>query len=568
MLTELRITNFAVIEQLTLEFSPGFHVLTGETGAGKSILVDALALLVGGRPSIDQIRSDTEEAVLEAAFVLPPQSPLTAALKESGLLGPTDTELLVRRVLSRSGRHRLYLNGNLAPVHQLQSLAGTLVDIHGQHEQQSLLSAQTQLDAIDAFGHLRDLREAYGIQYTRWRTNQHELEQLERLGADRVRQEELLRFQYQELEQAALRPGEEEGLHAERQRLLHGRKLDELAAEAYEALYGGEPSVTALLGAINNRLRELRDIDASTDEWRVRCEGAAVELRELAQSLREYRERLDQDADRLHAIEERWDRLQRLKKKYAGEADGKTGDAIHALLAHQQQLKEQLEQVGRVDERLTKLRDEVRQQAARMRDLGRELTDKRTAAARKMESRVKAELAGLHMGQTRFKVELSQADGATGCGPTGGDRAEYLLSANAGEPLQPLARVASGGELSRVMLAIKTVLAETDRVPVLIFDEVDAGIGGAVATVMGRRLRELSKFHQVFCITHLPQIASQARHHVLVEKTVIKKRTVTHARRLDDADRREEIARMLAGAAITRSVRETAAEMIGHGDES
>lgn len=558
MLTELRISNFAVIDQVSPRFSVGFNVLTGETGAGKSILVEAVALLVGGRASADQIRSDADEAVLEAAFSIPPTGPLAERLRESGVLGPSDTELIIRRVLSRGGRNRIYLNGNLTPLHAIQSLAGTLVDIHGQHEQQSLLSMAAQLDALDAFGHLRDLRGRYAEQYEQWRARLREMEQAARLADERRQREELLRFQYQELQDARLCPGEEESLTAERQRLAHVRRLRELAEEAYELLYGADTSVLGHLGVVGDRLRALSEIDTGVAELAARCEGVRVELRELAHRLRDYRQGLDEDPGRLAEIEERLDRLRRLMKKYGGN--------VESLIARVQELSKQLDEMARSESRAADLQALVSEDLARVEALADELSESRRRAASRMEKRVREELGALKMDRTRFQIQVSTERETSALGPTGRDRVEYLLSANPGEPLHPLARVASGGELSRVMLAIKTVLAETDRVPVLIFDEIDAGIGGAVAAVMGQRLRALGDFHQVFCITHLPQIASQAGTHFLVEKRIVKKRTVTRVKLLDQEERREEIARMLAGLAITRAVRETAAEMIGEAE--
>jgi DNA repair protein RecN (Recombination protein N) len=559
MLNELRISNFAVIEQLSLQFTHGFHVLTGETGAGKSILVDAIALLVGGRASADQIRSGTEEAVLEASFSFSKSGELGRQFREVGLAGPEDEELIVRRVLSRSGRSRIYVNGNLTPLHLLQALAGTLVDIHGQHEQQSLLSAQAQLDALDAFGQLQAARDAYAAQYERWRDSQRRLEETARLLADRKAQEEFLRFQHQELDEAGVQAGEEETLTAERHRLGHSRRLQELTDEAYDLLYGGDASVLAGLGVVNQRLKELSGIDASSAEWTSFCESAVVQLRELAQRVRAYRQGLEHDPDRLSQIEERLDRLQRLKKKYGGSEE--------ALLARLQELNQQLDGMDRGEEVLTELQAQVTDAKARMQELGKSLSAGRLRAAKKMETRVKDELAELRMDRTRFKIMVAQDEGESPFGPTGLDRVEYLFSANEGEPLAPLARVASGGELSRVMLAMKTVLADTDRVPVLIFDEIDAGIGGVEATVMGRRLRALADYHQVFCITHLPQIAAQARRHVVVEKTVVKKRTVTTARELDAAARENEIARMLGGLAVTKATRQAAVDMLADAEK-
>ncbi|HET8579634.1 MAG TPA: DNA repair protein RecN [Nitrospiraceae bacterium] len=555
MLIELRISNFAVIDRLSLEFSHGFHVLTGETGAGKSILVDAIALSIGGRASADQIRSDAEEAVLEAAFSLPQTGSLTDRFRNEGVLGLHDTELIVRRVLSRSGRNRLYLNGNLIPLHVIQSLAGTLIDIHGQHEQQSLLSTQAQLDALDAFGHLRTLRDAYAREYERWRTTQYELDEAVRTATERSQREEFLRFQYRELEEANVQPGEEDSLVLERNRLAHAHRLSELAQGAYELLYSGEAAVLGSLGMVRDRLKEIGAIDADTEDWVSLSEGATVQLRELSQRLRDYQESLDQDPARLAQVEERLDRIQRLKKKYGG--------SVGSLLAKLRELKKQIEDLSSSETRQSELQRLLSEQFAYLNHLAAQLSEGRAGAAQKMENRIKQELAALRMVQTRFQIHVRSDRSESALGPTGRDQVEYLFSANQGEPLLPLARVASGGELSRVMLATKTVLAEADRVPVLIFDEVDSGIGGAVAAVMGRRLKDLASYHQVFCITHLPQVAAQAACHLVVEKVVKQKRTVTRVRQLDQAGRQEEIARMLGGLKITETVRQTAAEMIG-----
>jgi DNA repair protein RecN (Recombination protein N) len=554
MLTELRISNFAVIDRLGLNFSSGFHVLTGETGAGKSILVDAIALLIGGRGSVDQIRSDADEAVLEASFSIPAEGPIADRFRTLDLLKPGATELIIRRILSRTGRHRIYVNAVLTPLHALEHLAGTLVDIHGQHEQQSLLSSQAQMNAVDAFGHLNGLRQEYAEQYARWHARRRELEEAERLAVDQAAREELLHFQYRELEGADLRPGEEEMLAAERDRLAHARRLAELQHEAYELLYDSDTSILGRLGIVADRLRDFEKIDPQTREWMELSHGATAHLQELAQQLRSYRERLDEDPDRLGHIEERLDRLQRLRKKYGG--------TIDSLLSRARDLKRQIDDLAAAETRTADLRLAVEQNWRRVQELAQRLSDRRRTVAREMEAQVEAELAALRMDHTQFRITVRMGTEEVELGPTGRDHIEYLLSANQGEPLQPLARVGSGGELSRVMLAIKTVLAETDRVPVLVFDEVDAGIGGAVAAVMGRRLRALSGYHQVFCLTHLPQIASQAMAHFRVHKALVKKRTVTRVIHLDSDGRRDEIARMLGGLAITKAVRDTAAEMI------
>lgn len=557
MLTELRIAHFALIDRLSLQFSTGFHVLTGETGAGKSILVDAIALLIGGRASTDQIRSDAEEATLEASFTLPASSPLLHELRDQELLGADDTDIIVRRILSRSGRHRLYLNGSLTPLHTLQRLAGTLVDIHGQHDQQSLLSPKRQLELLDAFGDLIALRQRVTRQYEVWRHRQRELSEAERVFHERRTQEDLIRYQYEELVEADLKPAEDEALIAERGRLAHVRRLVELGQQAYDVLYAGDQSVLAGLALVGERVKELVTIDPEQSEWSAISQGAVVQLRELAHRLNAYRQQLDQDPDRLIQVEERLDHIQRLKKKYDTTLDG--------LVIKTSELKQQLDAFCSSEKRCADLRDLVAVDLRELASLSEQLTHGRRRASEQLQQRITKELSALRMDQTALHIQVIPTEEES-IGPTGRDRIEFLFSANPGEPLMPLAKVASGGELSRMMLAIKTVLADTDTVPVLIFDEIDTGIGGAVATVMGQRLRALAKYHQVLCITHLPHIASHATSHYLVEKISEKKRTVTRVTLLDRAARQAEIARMVGGLTVTKAVRETAAQMINEAD--
>ena len=557
MLTELRIAHFALIDRLSLQFSSGFHVLTGETGAGKSILVDAIALLIGGRASTDQIRSDAEEATLEASFTLPASSPLLHELRDQELLGADDTDIIVRRILSRSGRHRLYLNGSLTPLHTLQRLAGTLVDIHGQHDQQSLLSPKRQLELLDAFGDLIALRQRVTRQYEVWRHRQRELSEAERVFHERRTQEDLIRYQYEELVEADLKPAEDEALIAERGRLAHVRRLVELGQQAYDVLYAADQSVLAGLALVGERVKELVTIDPEQSEWSAISQGAVVQLRELAHRLNAYRQQLDQDPDRLIQVEERLDHIQRLKKKYDTTLDG--------LVIKTSELKQQLDAFCSSEKRCADLRDLVAVDLRELASLSEQLTHGRRRASEQLQQRITKELSALRMDQTALHIQVIPTEEES-IGPTGRDRIEFLFSANPGEPLMPLAKVASGGELSRMMLAIKTVLADTDTVPVLIFDEIDTGIGGAVATVMGQRLRALAKYHQVLCITHLPHIASHATSHYLVEKISEKKRTVTRVTLLDRAARQAEIARMVGGLTVTKAVRETAAQMINEAD--
>ncbi|MEK6764289.1 MAG: DNA repair protein RecN [Nitrospirota bacterium] len=555
----MRIVNFALIEQLSLQFQSGFTVLTGETGAGKSLLIDAIALLVGGRASTDQIRSGEDEAQLEAAFSLPDTHPLLQRLRLQDIIGQNESELILRRVLSRSGRHRVYVNGSLYPLRVLEELGGTLVDIHGQHEQQSLLASTKQLEALDGFGRLTELREQYEHIYQGWKELRRELEALQFDIVDRGKREDLLRFQVQEIEQAGLLPDEEEQLRSERQRLMHANRLRELAHEAHAELQADEQAVLTRLGRVGRTLTELVQIDPAMGDCEHIATESAIPLKELAGRLRDYSQRLEADPARQAVVEDRLDLIQRLKKKYGG--------SVEAVIATGQRVQEELQLLDNHQERTAELTSQLDAEAHRLRTLAQQLSQKRTDAAKRMTTSVEAELAALKMEQAIFQVMVSRDESPEGIGPTGCDQVEFLLSSNPGEPPRPLGRVASGGELSRIMLALKTVLAEMDQVPVLVFDEIDTGVGGAVAAAMGTKLRTLGSFHQVFCITHLPQVASQAEHHLLVEKGLDGQRTSTSVRMLKGVGREEEIARMLGGSIITKKVRETAAELIAGAKE-
>jgi DNA repair protein RecN (Recombination protein N) len=436
----------------------------------------------------------------------------------------------------------------------LEELGGTLVDIHGQHEQQSLLATTKQLEALDGFGRLTESREQYEHTYQGWKELRRALEVLQNDVVDRARREDLLRFQVQEIERASLLSDEEEQLRGERQRLVHANRLRELAHEAHLELQADEQAVLTRLGRVGRTLAELVQIDPAMGDCEHIATESAIPLKELAGQLRDYAQRLEADPARQAVVEDRIDLIQQLKKKYGG--------SVEAVIATGQRVQEELQLLDNHQERTAELTAQLEEQAHRLRTLAQQLSQKRTDAAKQMTTSVEAELAALKMEQAIFQVMVSSDESPEGIGPTGCDRVEFLLSSNPGEPPRPLGRVASGGELSRIMLALKTVLAEMDQVPVLVFDEIDTGVGGAVAAAMGTKLRKLGSFHQVFCITHLPQVASQAEHHVLVEKGLDGQRTSTSVRMLKGVGREEEIARMLGGATITKKVRETAAELI------
>ncbi|MDX1411475.1 MAG: DNA repair protein RecN [Nitrospirales bacterium] len=554
MLTELRISNFALFDQLHLEFPKGFLALTGETGGGKSLLVDALVLLTGGRASAEHIRSDAEEAILEAGFSIAHNLSLVKYLRDRDLLTSDDQELIIRRVLSRSGKNKTYVNGSLAPLQVVQDIARWLIDIHSQHEQQSLLAVPAQLDVLDNFGEAQDLRGRYAKAYHHWKEKEGELNATLTRKAEQKDRQEFMEFQLQELEGANLQEGEEETLHQEYQRLKHARRIGELTNDAYQNLYEGEEAVLGNLRSILESFKELAEIDQSVEPWVRVGESASLSLQELTEDLRKYREELDYDPNRIGGIDDRLALIQRLKRKYQA--------TVEQLIERKHSLQQELEGYVNIQDQIQGLTQEVAEACRLIEKLGKELSQKRRKAAKLFEQKIQDEFSVLRMNQVRFQVKMDSQSGIGGGGVTGMDKVEFVLSANPGEPLQPLAKVASGGELSRIMLAIKSVLAEADEVSVLIFDEVDTGIGGPVAAVVGERLRTLAHYHQVFCITHLPQIASKAGTHYLIEKSVKNKKTVTGVRMLRDTERQNEVARMLGGLEITPSTRDTATEML------
>ncbi len=556
MLRELRITNFAVIDSLTVEFSNGFQVLTGETGAGKSILIDAIALLMGGRSSPDQIRAHFTEAEIEGVFTISEDTPVWKHLQALEL-GSQDQEVLIRRIISHTGRNRVYVNGHLSSLSMLKRLAGVLVDIHGQYDQQSLLASSTQLEALDSFGHLHAQREQFREQYHGWRDQVQAFARLQAEVDQQKKQQDFLEFQFREISEANLVSGEEEHLVHERNRLMHTVRLGELGAQAFQSLYERDTSILSELSAVKARLRDLQDIDPSHEEWVQVCEGSMAQLDELANHLRDYLHGLDQDPERLSDVEDRLDRIQRLKKKYGGNLD--------SILEEAQDLKQQLEQLEDSGKSLEDLNAEIMERLDELRGLGDRLSRQRATCAEQFQEQVSQELGHLWMRETQFVVHCQKREGDESFEETGYDDIEYLFSANKGEPLLPLSQVASGGEISRVMLALKTVLAGRDVVPILVFDEVDSGLGGAVAEVMGQRLKALGAYHQVLCVTHLPQVAAYADHHYAVEKLMKKGRTVIGVKALDQKGREKEVSRMLGGVSITKRVRDTAEEMLGEG---
>ncbi|GJL59466.1 MAG: DNA repair protein RecN [Nitrospirales bacterium] len=557
MLTELRISNFALIDQLHLEFSPGFLVLTGETGAGKSLLIDALVLITGGRASAEHIRFGAEEALLEACFVISPTHPLARRLQEDGYLIPDQQDIIVRRMLSRSGRNRNFINGQLASLQTIQDIGPQLVDIHGQHDQQSLLSPKNQLKLLDAFGNLEDAVVCYQEMHREWIEKKTALDEYMIKLRDQTNRQEILQYQYDELVKMQLQAGEEEVLSQEYHRLKYSGRLGELSNQAFTALYEGEGSVLDNLGKVTGWVQELAKIDAKGESWIPLLEAANISLREVTDNLRDYRTQMECDPEKMDRIDSRLAGLQRLKKKY--------GKPIEDLVELTKTLEQDLALLQNGEEQVRHLRAEVISRYESMKALAEDLSARRKTVAKHLVKAIKQELAALKMSTMQVQVNIEITNGENQFGLTGMDRVEMLLAPNPGEPPMPLGRIASGGELSRIMLALKTVFAENDQTPVVIFDEIDSGIGGEAGIVMGGRLRQLAQFHQVCCITHLPQIASQAHAQFVVEKTTLEDRTLTQVHEVTGVHRETEIARMLGGGTLTPTIRKTASEMLARG---
>lgn len=537
MLRFLRIQHLAVIDRLELEFEPGLTVLTGETGAGKSILVGAVGLLVGGRASADLVRTGEDQAVIEAIFESP----------DSG-------EVIVRREISAQGRSRALINDNLVTSAALRETCGRLVDLHGQHEHQLLLDPAAHLDLLDAFGGFSDLRAGTAAAFGEWQRIRTERERLLTGEREKAARAEFIRFQLAEIDRVAPVAGEDEELTATRQVLANADKLQRLCGDAYTALYEGDDAALAALGVVWRKVGDLAALDARFVPYLDGREGVKSQLEDLAFFLRSYAAGIDASPARLQEIEDRLAALERLKKKH--------GPSLDEVIATAGRLRRDLHDIDHAAERTVELDEALSAARDAYGVQARGLSEARRTAAPDFSKQLERALADLAMTRTRCEVRLTDPDDETRWSERGFETGEFFISPNPGEDLRPLARIASGGELSRIMLALKT-LASTDAPgKTLIFDEVDAGIGGAVADVVGKRLQSLADRFQVLCITHLPQIAAHGSAHFRIVKSIRKDRTMTEVARLAGPEREQEMARMIGGADISAIVLASAKEML------
>jgi DNA repair protein RecN (Recombination protein N) len=544
MLRELRIKNFAVIESATVEFAPGLNVLTGETGAGKSMLIDAILLLRGARAQTDVIRTDAETATVEARFEIKAGSAVSQILEDAGL-APGDGEVLIRRELARSGRHRAFVNDSPVTVALLERLGDHVVEVHGQHEHHRLLEPARQLDLLDRFAETDELRDRVAALFAKHRAALDDVERTRAADRDRAQREDVLRFQVAELDAARLRPGEEEELRAERQRLQHAERFASGLAEVAALLREEEPSAIGRLARSRRVVADLARLDpaygaagASLDAAEAQVEDALIELRRL-------RDRVSMEPGRLEAIDERLDVLTRLKRKY--------GDSEQAMVDFRASAAAELDRLQRHEELLAAQERALAEVWAELSTAAATLSDRRATAARALATATEREIRTLGMERAAFDVAVERAapEAATARGL---DRVELRLAANPGDEPRALARVASGGELSRTMLALHAVLA-ADGVGTMVFDEVDAGVGGRAAAVVADKLAAAARGRQVLCVTHLAPIAARAHRHLRVAKTVRAGRTRVSAVALDGEERVAEIARMLGGAATGEALR-------------
>lgn len=570
MLEMLSIRNLAVVESVDVHFYPGFHVLTGETGAGKSIIIDALALIAGGRGSADSIRYGCDKAEMEALFSLPEKHPVWETLERLGIRADCEEHLVIRRELTSQGKSTSRVNGQMVNLSMLREIGEQLVNIHGQHEHQNLLKAERHLGLLDTYGESRigPLKSIYQERYSAFAKVEKELRELQESSQKAYQMLDMYRFQLEEISAAALKAGEDEWLAEERVKLSHSEKMMDSVSGAYESLYGGQGLET--ISSVISRLEEaVRYDEKGLGPVLEQLQSAYYQLEDAAFQLRDYREDIEFNPERLEEVENRLDLISGLRRKY--------GDSIEQILAYFAQISRESELLENKDEYLEKLTAKRNELLGGLLEAAGRLSEARRKCADELAAQVELELKDLQMERTRLEVKLEPLEDPRGVewegrrirlSRQGIDSAEFMISPNPGEPLRPLGKIASGGELSRIMLAMKSIFARTDAIPVLIFDEVDTGVSGRAAQSIADKLYKLSASCQVFSITHLPQVACMADHQYLIRKKVEDGRTMTEVEGLVQEERVKELARMLGGVEITEKTLHHAQEMLNLAEAS
>jgi DNA repair protein RecN (Recombination protein N) len=564
MLTLLNISNIALIDDLQVEFDRGLNLLTGETGSGKSIIVDALGVLIGGRFASDMIKAGETRAFIEGLFSVGRNPEFEELLAAAGidLDGEERMEILIRREMTANGRNKIFINHQIATLALLKDLRQFLVDIHGQGEQQTLFNPDTHMELLDAFAGLMGLRQQVSASYKRWSAVKRELDELRRDEAEKFQLLDILRFQIEELERAQLVAGEDERLEEERRRLNNVEKLTTICGESYGLVYEDDDSAIARIGQATRRIEDLSQYESNFRNYLEGLQTARALLEDLAFALRDFADELEFSPHRLSEVESRLAEISRLKRKYGG--------SIESALEHLEKSQDRLQHIEHSDEREKELQKELTAGRRKYLELARQLHDRREQAARNFEKNVVRDLAEVAMENARFEArisaptdaELSDEESWRNFTGRGIDQIEFYVSANVGEDVRPLAKVASGGEASRLMLVLKTIANAFEYPRTIVFDEIDTGIGGRVSEAVGVKLKKLSSSNQVLCVTHQPQIARFADSHLIVRKGVVEGRTAVSLEKLNNKGRIEEIARMLTGAEITETARRHAREML------
>jgi DNA repair protein RecN (Recombination protein N) len=557
MLNDLSIKNFAIIDELHVSFGDGLNVISGETGAGKSIIIGAVSLLLGDRATAEMIRTQADSATVEALFDISSNDVLREKIASMGFAAVD--ELIIRRVISRTGKNKALINGQMATLANLSAISESLINICGQHEHQLILSAESHVDILDEFGSCLPLRASYAEAYNQYQQMKAQMAKLQELRRSREEKTQLIKFQLKEIVDINPQADEDVTLSNEKKVLANAQKLTDYANRAYDLLYGEQNSVCEKLKDVRNQIKEIKIIDANLKLAETDIEGNFIALQEAALSLRDYGKNIFYDPARLQAIDERLEMIGRLKRKHGG--------SLESVLVKKLEMEEELRHVFSVEEELEKL---IKEEVVIKADLAQKalkLSQARAQAAAKLKEAVDNEIHALNMRHAAFSVNFrknfaAEDKAAASFGPKGADEIEFYLTANVGEEPKPLNKIASGGELSRIVLALKNVLSRTGSVATIVFDEVDSGIGGATAEIVGRKLKEVSANHQVVCITHLPQIACFGGSHFRVAKEVAGGRTATTVEMLTDEQKIEEISRMLGGVDLTQTTREHAREML------
>ena len=562
MLAQLVITDFAIIDSLSASFSGGLNILSGETGAGKSIIINAANLILGGRASPDLIRTGAKRAVVEALFHLPLQSPLSSVLKEMGI--PFNGELLIKRTISKQGKSKARINGTLATLQMISKIGPHLISVSGQNEHQLLLKPDSHLFILDDFGGLTKDRIVLNELYRDYYSLREKAESLKAQLKEEAERRELTQFQIKEIEEAHLVLGEDAELESEKSRLIHVERLIDIGFHGYQALYEKDESVLSVLSVLEKNMEKGVSLDHRLEHFKKQLESAQAQLEDVALELRDFYSQLKDDPKRLEEVEERLQLIKRLKKKY--------GSSIESIASFKEELSQKEYQLSQKKEELIRFETQIEETKEHLLNQATKLSLKRHDRAKEFEKKVEEELHLLDMAGTRFQIKfISNESGGDTISANmvnatltadGLDVVEFMISPNVGEDLRPLAKIASGGELSRIMLALKTILARSGLVETLVFDEIDAGIGGATAAVVGDKLRSLANYHQILGITHLPQIASCGEKHFLVKKQVSKGRTRSLISLLDRESRIDEIARLLGGKTISEKTLAHAREML------